>query len=52
MRYICKNAWWHMPFEISALGRQRHEDLCESEVYLLYRVSARSPRATQSDLYR
>ena len=32
---------------IPALGRQRKEDLCESEASLIYRASFRTARATQ-----
>ena len=32
---------------IPALGRQRKEDLCESEASLIYRASFRAARATQ-----
>ena len=31
----------------SALGRQRHEDLCEFEASLIYKVSSKTARATQ-----
>ena len=40
-----------MPF-ILALGRQRQADLCEFKASLVYRVSSRSARATQGDLFQ
>jgi hypothetical protein len=39
--------WWHSLL-IPALGRQRQVDLCEFEVSLVYRVTSRTSRATQS----
>ena len=34
---------------ISALGRQRQMDFCEFEASLVYKVSARTARATQRE---
>jgi hypothetical protein len=39
--------WWHMPL-IPALGRQR-QWISEFEASLVYRVSSRTARATQSN---
>ena len=33
--------WWHMPL-ISALRRQRQEDLCEFKARVVYRESSRT----------
>ena len=45
-RVCLAELWWLMPV-ISALGRQRQEDLSEFEASLVYKVSSRTARATQ-----
>jgi hypothetical protein len=43
--------WWSKPL-IPAPGRQRQVDLCEFKASLVYRVSPRTGRATQRNLFK